>query len=138
MSEKAIWEYLKTLKVNTDIHYIDVDSGAFEVGSGVEVQNVWANIGSETVGMVFQGITIKSQLAANASLKICDITAEAKQLLGGTYVLFPLVVKGSGKCVLASFNTYGNSSEITFQNTTGSALAANTELAGSLTMMITP
>lgn len=136
MSEKAIWEFLKTL--NTEVHYIDVSSGDFVLGTGVEAQNIWANIGSETAGLVFQDITIKSQLAANASLKICDITAEAKQLLGGTYVLFPLVVKGSGKCVLASFNTYGNSSEITFQNTTGSALAANTELAGSLTIMITP
>lgn len=136
MSEKAIWEFLKTL--NTEVHYIDVSSGDFVLGTGVEAQNIWANIGSETAGLVFQDITIKSQLAANASLKICDIAAGAKQLLGGTYVLFPLVVKGSGKCVIAAFNTYGNFSEITFQNTTGSALAADTELVGSLTIVITP
>ena len=96
---------------------------------------VYANVGSEVIAVTIDG-KLKNQLANNTWLKICDISANAKALMGSTYVSSYITV-GSGKVAQCTFNTWDTSSEIRVKNNTGAALAANTQLTGTIFILRT-
>ena len=97
--------------------------------------NVYANVGTEVVAVTIMG-KLKNQLANNSRLKICDISANAKALMGSTY--FPsYILVGSGKVAECLFNTWETSSEINIWNNTGAALPANTQLTGTIFILRT-
>ena len=116
--------------------YLDSTNGDFVINSsGISDGNVYANVGSEVVAVTIGG-KLKSQLANNTWLKICDISANAKALIGSTYIESYISV-GGGKVAQCAFNTWESASEIKFKNNTGSALAANTTITGTLIIMRT-
>ena len=117
--------------------YLDSTNGDFTMNSSglTSDSKVYANVGSEVVAVSIGG-KLKSQLANNTWLKICDVSANAKTLIGSTYVESYITV-GSGKVAQCAFNTWESASEIKFKNNTGSALAANTIIAGALIIMRT-
>lgn len=121
--------------------YIDIASGDFTVNTNsVSIGsngNIFANIGSEIIAISCNRVVLKSQLSTGASIKICDISASAKALMGQTYVSSVLYVYGKGLVTSAVFNTWEDKSEITIQNSTGVALAANTELNGTIYILRT-
>ena len=96
---------------------------------------VYANVGTEVVSVNIDG-KLKTQLANNAWLKICDISANAKALIGSTYVTSYIAI-GDGKITQCAFNTWETSSDIRVKNNTGAALAANTQLIGAIFILRT-
>lgn len=117
--------------------YLDSTAGDFVMNdSGITSDGkVYANVGSEVIVVNIDG-KLKNQLANNTWLKICDISANAKALMGSTYVSSYLAV-GDGKITLCAFNTWDTSSEIKVKNNTGAALAANTQLTGAIFILRT-
>lgn len=129
-----------SLKKWSDSHspfiYLSSTAGDFVInGSGISDGNVYSNVGSEVVAVTIGG-KLKNQLANNTWLKICDISANAKALIGSTYIESYISV-GNGKVTQCAFNTWESASEIKFKNNTGSALAANTTITGTLIIMRT-
>ena len=90
--------------------YLDDDYGDFIINSNALTSspNAYANIGTELCSFTISG-RLKSQLGVNASLKLCDISAKAKAIMGSTYVSATLSV-GNGKVVSCVFNTWETSS----------------------------
>lgn len=117
--------------------YLDATAGDFVMNSsGISSDGkVYANVGTEVVAVIIN-VKLKNQLAKNSSLKICDISASAKALMGSTYVGYYLAV-GSGKITECAFNTWDTASEITVKNNTGAALAANTQIVGTIYILRT-
>lgn len=117
--------------------YLDSTAGDFVMNSsGISSDGkVYANIGTEVISVTVGG-KLKNQLANNTWLKICDISANAKALIGSTYVSSYLTV-GSGKIATCAFNTWETSSEIKVKNDTGAALPANTQLNGTIFILRT-
>lgn len=118
--------------------YLDSTAGDFVMNSsGVSSSEgkVYANVGTEVIAVTIVA-KLKNQLANNAWLKICDISANAKALMGSTYVTSYLAI-GSGKITLCVFNTWEASSEIKIRNNTGAALAADTQLDGTIFILRT-
>lgn len=117
--------------------YLDSTAGDFIMnGSGIASDGkVYANVGTEVVAVNIYG-KLKNQLANNTWLKICDISANAKALIGSTYVTGYVAV-GGGKITECVFNTWETSSEIKVKNTTGAALAANTNISGTVFILRT-
>lgn len=117
--------------------YLDSTAGDFVMnGSGITSDGkVYANVGSEVIAVSIDG-KLKNQLANNSWLKICDISANAKALMGSTYVSSYIAV-GSGKITQCAFNTWDTSSEIKVKNNTGAALAADTQLVGTIFILRT-
>lgn len=130
-----------SLKKWSDSHspfiYLDSTAGDFTMNtSGLTSDSkVYANVGSEVIAVSI-GAKLKNQLANNTWLKICDVSANAKALIGSTYVESYISV-GGGKVAQCAFNTWETASEIKFKNNTGAALAANTQLAGTIFIMRT-
>jgi len=130
-----------SLKKWSDSHspfiYLDSTAGDFVMNnSGISSGGkVYANVGSEVIAVTIDG-KLKNQLASSTWLKICDISANAKALMGSTYVSSYLTV-GSGKVAKCVFNTWEASSEIRVMNDTGTALAANTSIAGTIFILRT-
>ena len=122
---------------NSPFTYVDINSGAFTLNtSGVTASNVYANIGTEVVSVNFSAVKNKSALANNAKLRVCTISADAKQLIGATYVTGFMPIRGSGLCTQVIFNTWDNS-YIEIFNTTGASIAANTEFSGVIYILRT-
>lgn len=117
--------------------YLDSTAGDFVMNSsGIKSDGkVYANVGSEVIAVSIDG-KLKNQLADNTWLKICDISANAKALIGSTYVSSYVAV-GSGKVSQCAFNTWDTSSEIRVKNNTGAALAADTQLVGTIFILRT-
>ena len=117
--------------------YLDSTTGDFVINnSGISSGGkVYANIGTEVISVTIDG-KLKNQLADNTWLNICDISANAKALLGSTYVSSYLAI-GSGKIAMCAFNTWSTSSEIRIKNNTGAALPANTQLVGTIFILRT-
>jgi len=117
--------------------YLDDDYGDFVINSNALTgsPNAYANVGTEISSFTISG-RLKSELAANASLKLCDISAKAKALMGSTYVTATLSV-GNGKVVSCTFNTWQTSSQVSIKNDTGAALAANTLVSGTIFILRT-
>lgn len=130
-----------SLKKWSDSHspfiYLDSEAGDFTMNdSGMTSDSkVYANVGSEVIAVSIRA-KLKNQLANNTWLKICDISANAKALIGSTYVESYISV-GGGKVAQCAFNTWESASEIKFKNNTGAALAANSVLSGTLIIMRT-
>ena len=117
--------------------YLDSTAGDFVMNSsGISSGGkVYANVGTEIVAVNIDG-KLKNALADNTWLKICDISANAKALMGSTYVSSYLAV-GSGKIATCVFNTWDTSSEIKLRNNTGVSLAANTQIVGTIFILRT-
>ena len=117
--------------------YLDSSAGDFIINnSGINSDGrVYANIGTEVIA-VNVDVKLKNQLSNNTWLKICDISANAKALMGSTYVSSYLAV-GSGKITQCAFNTWDTSSEIRVKNNTGATLDANTQLVGAIFILRT-
>jgi hypothetical protein len=117
--------------------YFSSASGDFVINNaGLQSDgNIYANVGTEVVA-VSVDVKLKNQLADNTWLKICDVSANAKALMGSTYVSFFLPV-GSGKVTVGAFNTWDTSSEIRIKNSTGAALAVNTQIVGTIFILRT-
>ena len=117
--------------------YLDWANGDFILNnSGLATgANVYANVGTE-IAAITVGVKLKNQLTNNAWLTICDISANAKALIGSTYI-FSVLSVGGGKVTQCVFNTWESSSEIRIKNNTGSALAANTEITGTIFILRT-
>ena len=130
-----------SLKKWSDSHspfiYLDSTAGDFVMNSsGISSDGkVYANVGTEVIAITIDG-KLKNQLANNTWLKICDISANAKALMGSTYVSSYLAV-GSGKITQCAFNTWDTSSEIKVKNNTGATLAADTQLVGTIFILRT-
>jgi hypothetical protein len=117
--------------------YLDDDYGDFVINSNALINspNAYANVGTEVSSFTISG-RLKSELGVNASLKLCDISAKAKALMGSTYVAATLPV-GNGKVVSCTFNTWQTSSQVSIKNDTGAALAANTLVTGTIFILRT-
>ena len=116
--------------------YLNTADGDFVINnSGISEGNVFANVGSEITAINIDA-KLKNQLANNAWLTICTISANAKALMGSTYVSSYLAV-GSGKIAQCVFNTWEASSDIRIKNNTGAALAVNTQITGTLFILRT-
>lgn len=130
-----------SLKKWSDSHspfiYLDSSAGDFIINtSGINSGGrAYANIGTEIVAVTID-VKLKNQLADNTWLKICDISASAKTLMGSTYVSSYISV-GNGKITICAFNTWDTSSEIRIKNNTGAALDANTGLVGTIFILRT-
>ena len=110
-------------------------NGDFILNSSVVSEgNIYANVGTEVVAIVIM-VKLKNQLAINTRIKICDISANAKALMGRTYILSYLPV-GSGKITECTFNTW-DTSEISIYNYTGANIAAGTTLNGTIYILRT-
>ena len=118
--------------------FLDVANGDFTLNnSGFSEGNIYCNVGSEVVAIVCQNLKLKSQLANNATLRICNISPKAKALLGATFIYSTLPVSGKGLVTTVMFSTWMTQSEIVLQNTTGAALAAGTILSGTIYILRT-
>ena len=117
--------------------YLDDDYGDFVINTNALTSspNAFANVGTEVVSFSISG-RLKSELSVNANLKLCDISAKAKALIGSTYVSAILSV-GNGKVVSCTFNTWQSSSQVSIKNDTGAALAANTLVGGTIFILRT-
>lgn len=117
--------------------YLDGNNGDFVMNSsGISSDGkIFANVGTEVVAINIDA-KLKNQLANNASLKICNISASAKALMGSTYVSSYLAV-GGGKITQCMFNTWDTASDITLRNNTGAVLAANTQIVGTIYILRT-
>jgi hypothetical protein len=117
--------------------YLDDDYGDFIINSNALINspNAYANVGTEVSLFSISG-RLKSELGVNANLKLCDISARAKSLMGSTYVTATLSV-GNGKVASCIFNTWQSSSQFSIKNDTGAALAANTLVSGTIFILRT-
>lgn len=117
--------------------YLDSTAGDFIMNdSGISSGGkVYVNVGTEVVAVNID-VKLKSQLANNAWLKICDISANAKALMGSTYAT-DYIAAGGGKITQCVFNTWETASKIEIKNNTGAALAANTQLIGAIFILRT-
>lgn len=118
--------------------YVDINSGAYTLNtSGVTAGNVYSNIGTEIVSLNFSAVKPKSQISNNGRLKVCDISADTKALIGKTYISGPMFVGTTGKVTEVIFNTWDAQPIIEIHNSTGSAIAANTSIDGSIYILRT-
>ena len=116
--------------------YLDSTAGDFVMNdSGITEGKVFANVGTE-VEVINIDVKLKNQLSNNTWLKICDISASSKALMGSTYVSSYLAI-GGGKITQCVFNTWDTSSEIRVKNNTGAALDANTQITGAIFILRT-
>lgn len=123
---------------NSPFTYVDINSGAYTLNtSGVTAGNVYSNIGTEIVSLNFSAVKPKSQISNNGRLKVCDISADTKALIGKTYVSGPMFVGTTGKVTEVIFNTWDAQPIIEIHNSTGSAIAANTSIDGSIYILRT-
>ena len=130
-----------SLKKWSDSHspfiYLDSSAGDFIMNtSGINSDGrVYANIGTEIVAVTID-VKLTNQLGTNSWLKICDISASSKTLMGSTYVSSYLSA-GNGEIAQCAFNTWSTSSEIKIKNNTGATLDANTQLVGTIFILRT-
>lgn len=118
--------------------YLDSENGDFTMNSSaITAGKVYANVGTEVVSVNFSGVKLKNALDSAKYLKICDISAKTKALIGGTYVTGTMPLWKSGKVTRCIFNTWENSSVIEIQNSTGETLAAGTEINGIMFILRT-
>lgn len=118
--------------------YVDMNSGAYTLNtSGVTAGNVYSNIGTEIVSLSFSAVKPKSQISNNGRLKVCDISADTKALIGKTYVSGSMFVGTTGKVTEVIFNTWDAKSIIEIHNSTGGAIAANTSIDGTIYILRT-
>lgn len=118
--------------------YVDMNSGAYTLNtSGVTAGNVYSNIGTEIVSLSFGAVKPKSQISNNGRLKVCDISADTKALIGETYVSGSMFVGTTGKITEVIFNTWDGKSIIEIHNNTGDAIAANTSIDGTIYILRT-
>lgn len=109
---------------------ITAEDGDLEPSTeGFSQNNVYFNVGKEFIQVNVQ-LVLSTQLASNASRRICDIPPEIKAITGSTYVVGVLRATG-GKTVGCVFNTWENNSYIELQNSSGGALAVNSFANGN-------
>lgn len=122
---------------NSPFTYVDINSGAFTLNtSEVTASNIYANIGTEVVSINFYAVKNKAAIDNNKRLRVCTISADTKQLIGGTYVNGFMPIRGSGACTIVAFNTWDNAI-IEIWNTTGAQIPANTEFTGTIFILRT-
>lgn len=118
--------------------YLDSDHGDFVINtSGISDGSVYANVGSEVISINFSNIKLKNALNANAWLKVCDLPAKTKALVGGTYVTGTMPLFKTGKVTNCIFNTWQSGASIEIQNSTGGAIAAGTVISGIMFVLRT-
>lgn len=121
--------------------YLDSADGDFTINtSGFTVVSngkVYSNVGTEIISVTLLGLSLKNQLNANATLKICDVKASSKALIGATYVETTIGAGSTGKVTQVIFNTWDTASAIYVKNTTGEALPAGTEIRGTFFLLRT-
>ena len=133
---ESISDFAKPEGSQNQMIYIDSHDGSFVVNdSDFTVDNIWSNIGTEVMSVNFSNVKPKAQISNNAYIILCDISADAKSLIGQRYTRGMLQVGTTGKVTEVAVNTWENSSQIEIHNTTGSSIAANTSIYGTLFLM---
>lgn len=134
---ESISDFAKPEGSQNQIIYIDIGDGSFVVNDSdfTVDNNIWSNIGTEIISVNFGDVIPKAQISNNAHIKLCDISADAKSLIGQIYASGMLLVGTTGKVTEVIVNTWGDSSQIDIHNTTGSNIAANTPIYGTLFLM---
>lgn len=126
---------------HTPFIYLDSADGDFTINtSGITVASggkVYSNVGTEVVSVTLTGLLLKNQLNADATLKICDIKASSKALIGATYVEAIVRAGDEGKVTQVIFTTWDTTSYIQVKNTTGEALPASTVIGGTFFLLRT-
>lgn len=133
---ESISDFAKPERSQNQMIYIDSDDGSFVVNdSGFTVAKIWSNIGTEIISVNFTDVKPKAQISNNGRIKLCDISADAKSLIGQTYASGMLLVGTTGKVTEVIVNTWEGSSQIEIHNTTGGNISANTPIYGTLFLM---
>lgn len=116
--------------------YLDSDNGDFTLNTSAVVNNsgkVYGNVGTEVVSITI-ALKIKAALAANTRVKIADIPAKTKALIGATYATGVIGVGTS--LVAVQVNTW-NESTLYIHNNSTTQIAANTTLNGTIIILRT-
>jgi hypothetical protein len=116
--------------------YLDSDEGDFTLNTSAVVNNsgkVYGNVGTEVVSITI-ALKIKAALAANTRVKIADIPAKTKALIGATYATGVIGVGTS--LVTVQVNTW-NESTLYIHNNSSTQIAANTTVNGTIIILRT-